>query len=189
MNCTFQCSPTKPLQQSDNRLAQRKETVDNIKRQLEVVASATASPIRRAPASYPTPQYVHGACYFIMTLSNQCNYNDKEKWHSEMIGDITSLQDQNHTAFETWPSGAGRIDKTPVQLPGYGNFMIGYNDAPPVVAFRFQNEYWSTLTTDDGKEDGLCKWFPWDKPALNCTQGTHQERVSFSSSTPPFANG
>ncbi|KAF2027454.1 hypothetical protein EK21DRAFT_114811 [Setomelanomma holmii] len=115
-----------------------------------------------------TQDYTHGVCSFKMTLTNQCLYNPDESWHTEMFGNLYSIEDAARQTVVRFPNGVGRIDGRIKRLTGIGDglYMTYYKDDK--VYFRWDQGQWDTGTPDDGFSPGLCHWDAWTRDVLDC---------------------
>ncbi|CAO2655178.1 Nn.00g102420.m01.CDS01 [Neocucurbitaria sp. VM-36] len=180
MNCAFQCDPHKPTTSKHKRSNAAEHTTENSELSqapttpslLEVDPVGQISP---AGSDTSAASYAHGYCSFKMQLFNQCIHTPEDGWHSQMLGLLYSIEDNDHKTAVTYPEGAGRIDRGAIRLTGMGDFRLAYNNDDKQVYFAFDGGWWATSTKDDGKAFGLCKWNAWTKPDLVCVpeHGVH----------------
>jgi hypothetical protein len=116
-----------------------------------------------------------------MQLLQQCLYTPDTDWHTEILGNLFSIEDNNRATAVRYPSGAGRIDGGHIKrLTGMGDdgLSLAYWSDDKVY-FRFDGGLWDTGTQDDGKAYGLCSWGEWTRGEIECAEESRREvRVS-----------
>lgn len=123
--------------------------------------------------------YAHGTCSFKLQLMEQCLHNPTELWHTEMLGNIFSIQDGERTTAVVYPEGAGRIDERAKQLVNIGRnglMLTFFHDQK--TYFRFDGKSWDTGSKDDGDDKwiGVCQQRPFSRGTLNCSAEHGGER-------------
>jgi len=172
MSCSFSCSasgdsniiPTEPT------LSVRSEDVFSVFSSLAVPDVSTKS---------VNATYAHGYCSFHLQLMHQCLHNPTELWHTEMLGNIFSIQDGDRKTVVMYPEGAGRIDERQKRLGSIGQNglqMVFFHDQK--TYFRFDGKSWDSGSKDDGNDkwSGVCRQEQWSREKLECRQETAGER-------------
>jgi hypothetical protein len=105
-----------------------------------------------------------------MQLFQQCLYSPSDDWHTEILGNLYSIEDNDRKTAIRFPEGAGRIDGGRIKhLTGMGSeglYVTYWNDDK--VYFRFDGGLWDTSTSDNGNAYGLCQWGAWTKDRIDC---------------------
>ncbi|KAF1846932.1 uncharacterized protein K460DRAFT_50539 [Cucurbitaria berberidis CBS 394.84] len=158
MDCTLQCGP----HTTENSKHVQARTISSA---LDLVPVGQVSPVGGDTSAVP---YAHGYCSFKMQLSNQCIHTPEQGWHSQMLGMLYSIEDNDRKTAVMYPNGVGRIDQGAIRLLGMGDFRLAYSNDDKQVYFAFNGGWWATNTKDDGHAFGLCSWNPWTKPDLVC---------------------
>jgi hypothetical protein len=123
--------------------------------------------------------YAHGTCSFKLQLMEQCLHNPTELWHTEMLGNIFSIQDGERATAVVYPEGAGRIDERAKQLVNIGRnglMLTFFHDQK--TYFRFDGKSWDTDSKDEGDEKwiGVCQQRPFSRETLSCSAERGGER-------------
>ncbi|KAF1837747.1 hypothetical protein BDW02DRAFT_565672 [Decorospora gaudefroyi] len=120
--------------------------------------------------------YAPGHCSFHLQLFSQCLHTPTAGWHTQTLGMIHSIQDNNRETVATYPEGAGRIDDRAVALTGIGELRIGYDTKVEEVFFAFDKVggWWSTGTKDAEGIMGLCEWGAWTRPQGKCDESVSE---------------
>jgi hypothetical protein len=106
--------------------------------------------------------------------------NPEDRWHTEILGNLFSIQDNDHKTAVSYPEGAGRIDGKIKRLTGMGDGLYLTYWTNNQVYFRYDNGLWDTTTKDDGHAYGLCNWSPWTRDPIDCSEkNSSQVRVSY----------
>jgi len=130
-----------------------------------------------SPTSF-NASYAHGYCSFKLQLMEQCLHNPVELWHTEMLGNIFSIQDGERQTAVVYKEGAGRIDERAKWLGGLGGGVTFTFFHDQKTYFRFDGKNWDSESKDNGDDKwvGVCQQLPFSRASLSCSAEKGGER-------------
>ncbi|KAF2126459.1 hypothetical protein P153DRAFT_346215 [Dothidotthia symphoricarpi CBS 119687] len=116
--------------------------------------------------------YAHGVCSYKLQLFQECIHTPAANWHTQTLGLLFSIEDNDHKTVVRFPEGAGDIQERHIMLTNIGTGLHLLYHSDDRTYFRFDECYWDTATKHDDRACGLCDVKAWTKQEMQCDEQT-----------------